>query len=93
MISVPPWVAGLIGAVVTFFGVYRLYIGVKPRPKQAEQKGLYGMPAYRHVMFGIVFIIMGGMLMLSAFGVHVIPSAQPPAPDKPAPMEIDTATQ
>ena len=71
MIRVPPWLAILVGAVVFAFGAFRIYIGVKPSPAQAQKKGLYGIGGRRHILIGIVYAIMGAMLAASGMGFRV----------------------
>jgi len=84
MISIPPWVVGVVGPVVALFGIYRIYIGIRPNPAQAKAKGLYGMGGRTHILIGIVYVVMGSLLLASAFGFRLFGGHKA----KPAPAQV-----
>ena len=68
------WLTGVIGLLVCLFGVFRLNLSRRSGAEQAraaERGGLDGMPRRRHALFGIVYLLMGGMLIANAFGVRL----------------------
>jgi uncharacterized membrane protein HdeD (DUF308 family) len=74
MLSLPPWVPLLVGVLVIVFGLYRLRLSFRsPDEDQRarERGGMYGFPRRTHLLFGIVYLLMGGMLVASAFGVKL----------------------
>jgi hypothetical protein len=75
--TVPPWLTFLVAGMVIFFGLYRLWIAFRQRPAErergVERKGLYGLPPRRHLLFGILYLILGGMLIAGALGYSVLP--------------------
>lgn len=86
-ISLPPWVPCLVGALVALFGVYRLrlFFTTKPRAgatpdaaaedaaRRQPRGGLYAFSRRTHLLFGVVYLLMGAMLIASAFGVSLWP--------------------
>lgn len=74
--NLPPWVAIAVGALVIFFGVYRIRLGLRSRGEdEAARKrgGLYGMPRRTHLLIGVVYVLMGLWLVLAALGVRIGP--------------------
>ncbi len=74
-IRVPPWVFVAVGALVILFGVYRIRLSVRSdeEDKVARARGgLYGVGRRTHLLFGIVYILMGVILILTAFGINVL---------------------
>jgi hypothetical protein len=70
-VNLPPWVHLTIGGLVTAFGVYRLLVARRSKAdeeKARERGGLYGLPRRTHLLVGIVYILMGAMLIAGAFG-------------------------
>jgi Na+/H+ antiporter NhaD/arsenite permease-like protein len=73
---IPQWIALLVAAMVLLFGVYRLSLSRRSDAEQeraAQRRGLFGMPRSRHLMFGILYVVMGVFLLLSALGVRLNP--------------------
>lgn len=67
--QLPRWVVFLVAAWVILFGAYRIYIGFR-RPKDGEAKkgGMWGLPKRTHFLVGVIYLILGTFLILSAFG-------------------------
>jgi hypothetical protein len=71
MFQLPAWLLLLVGSLVLIFGAFRIYLGAKkPDPQAAPRKGLYGLGRRTHFLVGVLYILMGGVLILSAFGVR-----------------------
>jgi len=73
--TVPPWLTFLIAGMVIFFGLYRLWIALRPPPQTASTlppKGLYGLPRRRHLLYGILYLILGGTLIATALGYPIL---------------------
>jgi hypothetical protein len=68
----PVWIVFLVAAWVILFGTYRLYLAFKPTDPNAPKKsGLYGMPKRTHGIIGVLYLVLGAFLLLSAFGVRL----------------------
>lgn len=74
---VPPWLLFLVAAWVMAFGVYRLRVATKNREREAEadpgrpnfsRKGLYGRSPRSHILFGALYILLGGALVAMGLG-------------------------
>jgi hypothetical protein len=77
MVSLPPWIPLVIGLLVIAFGAYRARLAFRSQEEDEAAKrrgGLYGMARRTHFLFALVYVIMGLMLVLSAFGVQIMPS-------------------
>lgn len=73
--QLPPWVAIAVGALVIVFGAYRIKLGLRTADEdEAARKrgGLYGMGRRTHILIGVVYLLMGLMLILHAVGVPVL---------------------
>ena len=79
MVSLPPWIPFVIGTLVVLFGAYRIRIAFRS-PEEDEKArargGLYAMRRRTHVLVGIVYLLMGAALVLSAFGVEFLPKVK-----------------
>ena len=71
---IPRWVVFVLAAWVLIFGAYRLSIafrrrklrdGDSPEPKR---RGLWGQSNRRHILFGLLYLVMGGYLVAMGFG-------------------------
>lgn len=74
---VPPWLTFLIAGMVIFFGLYRLWIARRSDAENEaamQRKGLYALPRRRHLLYGIVYLILGAMLIAGALGYSIVPS-------------------
>jgi hypothetical protein len=79
MLTLPRWLVLLVGALVIAFGLYRIRMGF--RSDEEDQKarargGMYGFPRRTHALIGIVYLIMGTMLVLSGFGIEILQFGQ-----------------
>ena len=73
--TVPPWLTFLIAGMVTLFGVYRLWFALRSPRHDANvlpRKGLYGLPRRRHLLYGILYLILGGLLIAGALGYPIL---------------------
>jgi len=68
---IPRWISFLVAAMVLAFGCYRLYIAVTSDDETLKRrKGLYGQSRRRHMLFGILYLILGGFIIAGAFGYN-----------------------
>jgi hypothetical protein len=72
-VTVPRWLLFLVAAWVIAFGVFRIYVALRPRSKIGEEpnfmrRGLYARAPRTHVLFGVVYLILGGFLVATGFG-------------------------
>lgn len=74
---VPRWLTLLVAAVVSAFGAYRIWIALRRDGGDGSlrQRGLFGQPPRRHLLFGIVYLLMGALLVASALGIRISPFA------------------
>ncbi len=71
----PPWIFIAVGVVVIAFGIYRIRLSVRSDEEDEAARrrgGLYGVPRRTHLLFGIVYLLMGVILILSAFGINLL---------------------
>ena len=76
MVSLPPWIPFVIGLLVVAFGAYRMRLAFRSSEDEERARakgGLYGMARRTHFLVALVYLIMGTMLVLSAFGVRILP--------------------
>ena len=78
--QIPPWLVFLIAAWVLLFGAYRLSIVVRRRKQNPDdaadrpnlqKKGLWAQSSRRHIMFGMLYVILGSYLIAMGFGYGV----------------------
>ena len=67
---IPPSIMYVLGAVLMLWGVYRVFIGRRP--------GVKGRGS--HLIFGVVYVLMGLFLILTTSGVVPPPRFGRPAP-------------
>lgn len=72
-VTVPRWLLFLVAAWVIAFGLFRIYVALRPRPAVQEgpnfmRKGLYARTPRSHVLFGALYLILGGFLIATGFG-------------------------
>ena len=74
--SIPRWLVFLVAAWVVAFGGFRFYLGLKPQPAdQADpqrpnfhKKGLFARSRRSHLAFGLLYLILGGLLVAMGLG-------------------------
>ena len=74
MPHLPPWLVFLVGALVIVFGLFRVKVSLRSQEddeRAREGKGLFAYPRRTHALFGVVYILMGVMLILGAVGVKM----------------------
>jgi hypothetical protein len=68
---VPQWLALVIAGAVILFGIYRLWLafgGPSDEERAQARRGLMAMPRRHHGMIGVIFLIIAGALVATAFG-------------------------
>lgn len=68
---VPQWLALLVAAAVILFGIYRLWLafgGPSDEERAEQRRGLLAMPRRQHGAIGIIFLLVAGALIGTAFG-------------------------
>jgi uncharacterized membrane protein HdeD (DUF308 family) len=79
MLVVPAWLTFLVAGMVIAFGIYRIYLALTARKPTdpdrptLQRKGLYSMSPRRHILLGIIYLILGAMLIAGALGLTVSP--------------------
>jgi hypothetical protein len=84
---VPQWLALLVAAAVILFGIYRLWLafgGPSDEERAEARRGLLAMPRRQHGAIGIIFLLVAGALIATAFGWNPF---QKKAPQPTAPVE------
>lgn len=71
--TVPRWLLFLVAAWVIAFGLFRIFVALRRRPGVTDgpnymRKGLYARSPRTHILFGIVYLILGGFLVATGFG-------------------------
>lgn len=68
---IPRWVTFFVAGAVIVFGLFRIVMAMRTDPETlAQRKGLYGRPRRTHVLFGVVYLLLGAFLIASAFGYN-----------------------
>ena len=66
---VPSFVTYMVAACVILFGCYRIYLAFTTEKEVlAKRKGLYGLPKRTHILFGILYLLLGAFLIGGALG-------------------------
>lgn len=72
---IPRWLLFLVAAWVIAFGVYRLRFALQKRDRDADperpnfsRKGLYGRSQRSHIVFGVLYLLLGGALVAMGLG-------------------------
>ena len=71
MFIVPIWLTFLVATMVIIFGLYRIKMALRSAEedeKARAKKGLYSLPRRTHVLFGILYLLLGVFLIAGAFG-------------------------
>ncbi len=78
---IPQWLALLIAGAVILFGIYRLWLafgGPSDEDRAEHRRGLYAMPRRQHGLIGIIFLLIAGALVATAFGWNPFRNAETP---------------
>jgi hypothetical protein len=72
-VAIPRWLLFLVAAWVIAFGVFRIYIALRPRRTIGEgpnfmRRGMYARSGRTHALFGVVYLLLGGFLIATGFG-------------------------
>lgn len=68
---IPQWLALLVAAAVILFAIYRLWLafgGPSDEERAAARRGLLAMPRRQHGAIGVIFLLIAGALVATAFG-------------------------
>lgn len=69
---VPTWITYIVAFLVIAFGLYRMYLAFTTNPEtMKKRRGLYALPARTHVLFGLVYMLMGVFLISGAMGYRL----------------------
>lgn len=90
---VPQWLALLIAGAVILFGCFRIYLAVagpSDDERAKHRRGMYAMSRRQHGLVGVLFLLVAGALVATAFGwspfaptpVKVSPGKAPAEPAK-----------
>ncbi len=74
MPRLPVWLVVLVGGLVVVFGVFRLTLAFRSKEDDArarERGGLIGLPRRTHGLVGVVYLIAGTLLILTALGIKL----------------------
>ncbi len=77
---VPQWLALIVAAAVILFGIYRLWLafgGPSDEERAEQRRGLMAMPRRQHGAIGIIFLLVAGALIATAFGWNPFRKEQP----------------
>ena len=72
----PPWVPAVVGVLVIVFGLYRVRLAFRAEAEDERARrrgGLYAFQRRTHLLFGVAYLLMGALLIASAFGVTFFP--------------------
>jgi hypothetical protein len=75
-VVLPAWIFFLVAVWVMAFGVFRIVVAVKRKRLMASdpdrpnlmKRGLYALSPRTHILFGVVYILLGGTLVAMGFG-------------------------
>jgi hypothetical protein len=74
MFVIPLWLSLTVGGMVIAFGTFRIILAFRKPEVQAkaeERGGLFGYRRHTNILFGVVYILMGLLLVLPALGVRI----------------------
>jgi len=100
---IPVWLTLGIALVAFIWGAYRIRLafrsdGEDERARAEGKRGLFALARRTHFLFGVVYLILGGLLVATTFGWNPIgglfgPRTEVPdqaaAPSKPGSVPID----
>ncbi len=77
MLQIPRWLVFLVAAWVIVFGIFRIYVAIqRGKPEDPERpnfrrKGLYAQSPKRHIVFGVLYVALGGVLIAMGLGYNI----------------------
>lgn len=98
MLQIPPWLLIVVAVWVIAFGVFRFYLArerrAEPEPDKPNfrKKGFYAQSPRRHMFFGGLYLLMGGVLVAMAFGWTPPIMGQGCGDEAPSPAESSETT-
>ena len=66
----PTWLIVTLSGLVILFGLFRISLAFR-KPEDRAAKGLYSYPARTQVLIGIIYVVLGVLLILPVFGVRI----------------------
>ncbi len=88
---VPQWLALTIAGAVILFGLFRLYLAVagpSDDERAARRTGLYRMTRRQHGLVGVLFLLVAGALVATAFGWNPMAPRAAEQPARPGPNDL-----
>ena len=67
----PAWLFLAFGIFTCAFGVYRIWLAMRPEIESEDarpKRGIYAMRKRTHMLVGIVYLLLGGPLTATSFG-------------------------
>ena len=83
----PVWLTIGLAVLVIVFGIHRIRISFRSDEEEAratERKGLDAMSRRRHRLLGVIYVLLGGMLVATALGVNLFGNLFGPSTETPA---------
>lgn len=74
--NVPPWLTFLVAGTVIAFGLYRfrmVFRSAEEDERARRRKGLYALPRRTHALFGVLYLLLGAILIAGALGYSLNP--------------------
>jgi hypothetical protein len=75
---IPRWLFFVVALWVISFGVFRIFVALKKRRQLAsepapdrpnfQKRGLYALSPRSHILFGVVYLLLGACLIAMGFG-------------------------
>ena len=73
--TIPRWIFFLVAAWVLAFGLFRIRMALRRRGAADEparpnfrRRGLYALPPRSHLLFGVLYLLLGSCLVAIGFG-------------------------
>jgi len=72
----PRWLVFVLAAWVVVFGVYRLWVAFRREESDGKtshwrQVSVFGRTKRAHAIYGVAYLLLGGMLLATGFGVQM----------------------
>lgn len=85
---VPVWLTLGVALLVGAFGLYRIWLAVRPesaidRDDDRPKRGIYAMRKRTHLLIGVVYLLLGGALAATSFGFNPFGDMFGPRPTAP----------